>query len=342
MPLNFVGQYPNRNRIVTGLTSFDIAVSGNEKLGLPTRAGFHVYGNTGVGKTTFVLGIAGIIAGQTNKNIALSPIDTFDREIAMAILENAGMTDGTVFFELEDTDEKTTKNLATRFAEKNISAAILDSAAAISPISEQEGDPGDSNMGRRAKLLATFMKQIMHTIKMDKEDKVFFVTNHLYPNIGTVGNYTPGGRSLNYLTSIHIKLVQARVKNKAVKFDSGWLVEGTIDKNNYGQDKRKFHVFLMGGLGIHQGLTAVYDCINYGLASDGRKVSLNGESIASIKDMLANHEDTELFKPFFKALDEAKNDLISAKKVRPVKDDGEYEEKTIEKEGDELYGEEIE
>lgn len=321
MPLSFVGSYNDRHWIQSGLTSLDIAcgktnrLTGEVTLGIPTRIGIHWYGRYKIGKTHTVLSLAGILSSKMNKSIVHVPIDTFD-ESATDILEWSGMTINP-YIVFEDEDYKSLDKMSEMFAKDDIGVGILDSVMAISPMSEQEGSVQDANMGRRAKITSTWVKQMFHVVKHSKDEKIFIATNHLFNTLGGIpGTYTPGGRALLGFTSLHIKLAPARKGMKAVTFDGAWLMNGKVEESNFGPKGREFNLFVIGGLGIHRGLTAVYDCLKYDLAEEVKGVVyLQGEKMGKIKNMLEDFQNADLFRPFHDILEENKLVLASGKAI---------------------------
>ena len=345
MSLSFVGQYSDRSWIETGLVGLDIAtgktnrLTGEVTLGIPTRIGIHLYGMYKVGKSHTALSLAGILSSRLNKSIVHVPIDTFD-DNALEILEWSGMTiNPQIVF--EDEDYKSLDRMSKVFAQEDICVGILDSVMAVSPISEQEGSVQDANMGRRAKIMSAWVKQMFHVIKHSKDEKIFIATNHLFPTIGSIpGTYTPGGRTLLGFTSLHIKLTQARKGMKPVIFEGARLLTGKVEKANFGPEGKEFNLFIIGGLGIHRGLTAVYDCLKYELAEEVKGVVyLQGDKVGKIKNMYEDFQTDTVFVPFHKVLEEHKMDLAAGKSVgkkSKQEDDEELDEKELAK-TDELY-----
>lgn len=343
MPISFVGEYGDRHWVETGLTSFDIAcgktniLTKEVTIGVPTRIGIHWYGRYKVGKTHSVLSLGGIISSKMGKTLVHVPIDTFD-ESATEILEWSGMTVNP-YLVFEDEDFKSLDKMSDVFAQDDVCVGILDSVMAVSPVSEQEGSVQDANMGRRAKLIGTWVKQMFNVVKHAKQEKIFFATNHLFPTIGSIpGNYTPGGRTLLGFSSLHIKVSQARKGMKPVSFDgSSWLLNGKVEESNFGPKGKEFNLFIIGGLGIHRGITAVYDCMKYGLAEEIKgTVYLQGNKTAKIKNMLEDFQNDDLFAPFHAILEENKKELaqgITIKKVKAEDDEEEVDTKEV----DEAY-----
>lgn len=61
---------------------------------------------------------------------------------------------------------------------------------------------------------------------------------------------------------------------------------------------------VVGGQGIHVGLSAVYDCKMLKIASFGKSVTMNGEKYGNIRSLVAkaHARDNEVFQPFIEAL----------------------------------------
>lgn len=339
MPISFTGTYPVHNRVETGCLSLDFAVAGqdfdrNNILGFPLRCGYHVYSKfTGIGKTAFSLSLMGAVAHAYKKGLAIAPIDTFDLGNLASILEYAGM-DGQVDILLEpDSHSKTLQNLNKSYKRKDIIGGMLDSAYSCMSTAVDEGEPEDSSVGRDAKMISTFVRQIYDTTMTSKEDKFFIVTNMLFPDLQASGKrgfgaqamVTARGQTLRGLTSLHIKLTQQYRKNKAVTSDLGRLIHGKVEKNNFGPTNREFDVYMIGGIGIHRGLTAMYDCLAYGLVEEvkGAKISKDGVLLGNTREFHENWNDSEIFEPFFSAIDDYKTDIVSGKlkKVKEIIED---------------------
>jgi RecA/RadA recombinase len=344
--VTFTGNFVTGIRLPLGLLSFDLAVGGKfEKgqFGLTTRQGVLINGLTGVGKTTVAASLAARIAQQLDTNIAYAAVDTFNPSMFRDIIEYNGFT-GEIDLVGEDTDEETIDALKFRYAKPEYGVAVLDSIWSVQPIAEAEGQSGDRNVAARANAIGPWANKMHHvTTNPANPDKIWFATNHILQNIGGrfVGNYKPGGRKVSGVTSIHMDLSQAYVKNKAVRYPQGRLLMGKITKNNFGREDIVFQLFVLGGYGIHTGLTAMYDCVEFGYAKIERSVSLNGEKLRAMKFYLENWEDEELFAPFIQCLEDNKQDIIDGlmgKKPSKKKEEVTEEEETIDGlTADELY-----
>jgi len=350
MPINFTGKYPTHDRIETGCLSFDWAIAGQDfsrkqLLGLPLRCGYHIYSkNTGLGKTALSLALLGIVASKMKQGITIAPIDTFDQGNLETILTDMGMTDEEVNIVMGDEHPKVLADLIEAYQRKDICAALLDSVYSCMSTAVAQSDPGDKNVGQDAQMMAGFVRQMYGiTNNARHKDKIFILTNMLFPAIGGARKgfgpppmATARGVTPNSLTSIHIKLTQQYRKNSAVKGDVGRLIHGVIEKNNFGPTGREFDVYMVGGHGIHVGLTAVFDCLSFGLAKDktGGKVDIDGYS-ARLNAMI-DQWDTFDFTPFTNAISEYKEQIVAGKSVKVVKPEA-VEEDSEEQLPEDLY-----
>lgn len=294
-------------RIRTGLHTFDMAFE-NQKgdVGFPLGTATEIYGATNCGKSTITYSLSGLLANRMKTNIALADFEGFDPVFLESVLISSGFDD-TLFYIQENHDEKTLDTLASKLSVQkwNVGVGILDSIGAISPIAEAEGDLGESNMGRRAFLMAQFSRKIIKVMREETCNKVLFMINHAYPKIGGRGMDTPGGEVKKYLASIRISVKRKYFKGKYEEYpDGSYVIEGTVVKNRWGYKDRTFNLVVLAGSGIHAGLTAVFDAVSLGLVNRDRVVKIGNQSFGYLKDIFqkAHEGDAEFFSPFFDLL----------------------------------------
>ena len=325
MTVKLVGDFPEIKRFMTNMYSFDRAfVNYRGDLGMPIGTAYELYGVTHVGKSTFAYSLAGILANGAE--IALCDFEGFDPITLTHILEGVRF-DGTLTNIAHKEDESQLDQFIDKMWQKETRVGILDSIAAISPISEQKGDMGDANMGRRAKLTAVLVRKCCKLFRFAKHDITLLMTNHMYPIVGGRGWITPGGEVKKYLATVRINL--SRVKNYP---DGSYILQGVVKKNRWGFEGRTFYVFLVSELGIHLGLTAMYDCLALKKAEANKTVKMGDKSFGYIKDLVkkAREKDDAFFMPFFEALNTHDNEeTISSTNM-----ENECEEITTEDEND--------
>jgi len=296
-PIKIIGTLPEVIRINTGLYSFDRAfMSAGGKIGFPLAL-TEIAGPTNCGKSTLTYSLCGLLSTLVSpSDIALADFEGYDPEFLLAILEHSKF-DGKVKVIQEDTDGKVLDSLIESI-KGSYSFGILDSVAAISPVSEIEGELEEANMGRRAKMMAQFSRKMMRILRTESRKAVFMI-NHVHANIGGFGTVTPGGVSKNYLSAVIL-----RVKRKEEFPDQSYVIEGTVRKNRFGYRGRKFYLFVLAEKGIHLGLTAMYDCFLLGLAERGKTIKIGDQKFGYLKGLVekAHAGDTETFEPFVSLL----------------------------------------
>jgi recombination protein RecA len=304
MSVTIVGDVPQVSRLITGLHSFDRAfINRNGDIGVPIGKGWEIYGPTFCGKSTITYGIAGMLAQELETDIALADLEEFDPDFLTTVLESSGFG-GSVYYIAKESDENTLDALLVELRKDGCGIGILDSIAAISPMAEKEGSIGEANMGRRAMIMAQFVRKALRLIRM-RSDKTIFMVNHAYPVIGGRGTTTPGGEVKKYLASIRIQVKRRYYKNKYDEYpDGSYVIEGKVTKNRWGLKDKVFWLFVLSGSGINKNLTAVYDCIQLGLVERGKTIKIGDQSFGYLKNVVdkAHEGDEEFFSPFYELL----------------------------------------
>jgi len=317
--MKITGRAPEVPRVETSFYSFDESLRNRQgHRGYPLGTITEVYGANHTGKSTVVWSLSSIIGKNTDSNIALADLEGFDPEFLEAVMVSQGF-DGEVHSLQDESDEKLLDNLIYKVGDKDLSfnVGILDSIGAISPIAEAEGDLGDANMGRRAFLTNQFSRKAIKICR-DNKSKCFFVVNHQHPNIGTRGYNTPGGEGKKYLSSIRMQLKRLYRKNKEETYpDGSYVIYGKIIKNRFGYKDGEFYLFVLGGSGIHRGLTALYDGIILGIVDISRTIKIGDKSFGYLKDITEQAQlgNEEFFEPFYEAIENERN-----KNTRDIED----------------------
>lgn len=304
MTIKIVGKISDVKRVPFGLWSFDLAFGDPDgNVGFPIGIAVEISGASSVGKSTTTYGMAGFIAKELQQNIDLFDLEGFNPKFLTSVLENVGF-DGEIHLIQEDEDETSLDEMLSHLRNKKekIGIGIVDSVGAISPLAEAEGELGEANMGRRAKLVTTFMRKLMKVQRdnLYSSPKTVFLINHQVPNIGSRGVDTPGGVAIKYLSATRV-----RMSRKEEFPDHSYVIEGKVIKNRFGYKDTIFRVVNLAGKGIHWGLSWMYDGFlqKDGLITRGRGakgVKINGEGYCSLKEAFAQaHKgNDEFFLPF--------------------------------------------
>jgi len=308
--MKITGNAPQIPRIETQFYSFDEAFRNRQGArGYPLGTIAEFYGANHTGKSTVVWSLSGLIGAKTNSDIVLADFEGFDPIFLESVFASQKF-DGEIYSVEDPKDEEVLSNLLYKVKDKDndFRIGILDSIGAISPIAESEGDLGDANMGRRALLINQFSRKASHILLNDKS-KCFFLVNHQHPNIGTRGWNTPGGESKKYLSSIRVQLKRLYRSNKEETYpDGSYVIKGTVKKNRWGYKDGEFYFFVLGGSGIHRGLTALYDCIILGIVDIKRTIRIGDKSFGYLKDITEQAQlgNDEFFQPFYEEIENEK------------------------------------
>jgi len=288
-------------RVETGFYSFDRAFTGanDEDIGMPYGTGYEIFGQTGVGKSTFCYSISGLLSKLIdNDTIGIGDLEGFSRDYLRIVLQHSGF-EGKVKIIRKAKDEEMLEALLDVLTEQENTVGILDSIGAISPISEKDSEIGSANMGKRAYILAQFVRKLLPYTR--EFNTTLFGINHWYPRIGSYGWATPGGEVKKYIMTIRILLKQKE------QFDDGsYVLEGQVYKNRWGKSDKKFHLFSLAGKGLHKGMTAIIDGANVNKCPITRSttVKIGDESYGYLSNIIKEAQDgnDEFFEPFLEAI----------------------------------------
>ncbi len=347
---NISGDYPQTERVPTGLWSLDNALGGVKDgkfdLGIPMTI-MEIFGYQGIGKSVFASSLMSIISNYWKKRAVYAPFEHIDVDLLRNILdfykcENEISLLGTwntvkSFFpsHKKGKDDKLTDELMLDcFIEaarrEDYCVGVIDSLSTIYTIGEAGSSVADRNMGR-ARIVSAFARALPQALRW-REDSTFatILLSHKTNPMGggtptNTGAPTTGGEVKKNVAKVRIAL--RRLPELSFEMDSqknlyeknAFILEGRAEKNNFGRDDKKFYVAMLGGSGIHAGLTAMYECKKFGLATFGKSVTLNGQKFDSVAKMTARAHagDNEVFTPFIEAL----KDPSKVSKVREENDD---------------------
>ena len=189
--------------ISTGILPLDIALGVG---GIPRGRIIEVFGPESSGKTTVTLHMiaeaqkAGGIAAFIDAEHALDP--EYARKLGVNIEE--------LLISQPDTGEQALEIVDALVHSAAIDIIVVDSAAALVPKSEIEGDMGTSVVGLQARLMSQAMRKLTGIISKTRTAAVFI--NQLREKIGvTYGNpeVTTGGRALKFYASVRIDVRRA-------------------------------------------------------------------------------------------------------------------------------------
>lgn len=186
--------------ISTGCLSLDVALGVG---GVPRGRICEIYGPESSGKTTLALHI--IAEAQKAGGYAAF----IDAEHALDIYwaEKLGVNLKELRITQPDSGEQALEITETLVRSGALDVIVIDSAAALVPRAELEGEMGDSHMGLQARLMSQALRKLTGTVKKSGTAVIFI--NQIREKIGVVyGNpeTTPGGRALKFYTSVRMEI----------------------------------------------------------------------------------------------------------------------------------------
>lgn len=95
---------------------------------------------------------------------------------------------------------------------KQVALIVLDSLAALSPVTELSNDFGASNMGVMARLTGQFFRKI--TAKIGKTKTALIILNQLREQLGgyVPMKTTPGGNAVRFYASLRLEVTKSAIK----------------------------------------------------------------------------------------------------------------------------------
>ncbi|MBO01506.1 MAG: recombinase RecA [Candidatus Neomarinimicrobiota bacterium] len=186
--------------ISTGCLSLDIALGVG---GVPRGRVTEIYGPESSGKTTLALHI--IAEAQKAGGYAAF----IDAEHALDIYwaEKIGVNLKELQVHQPDSGEQALEVTEMLVRSNALDVIVIDSAAALVPRAELEGEMGDSHMGLQARLMSQALRKLTEPVKKSGTALIFI--NQIREKIGVVyGNpeTTPGGRALKFYTSVRMEI----------------------------------------------------------------------------------------------------------------------------------------
>ena len=189
-----------KKSISTGCLSLDVALGVG---GVPKGRVIELYGPESSGKTTLALHIiaeaqkAGGYAAFIDAEHALDPVWA----------EKLGVNIKELLVSQPDHGEQALEITETLVRSGALDIIVVDSAAALVPRAELEGDMGDTHVGLQARLMSQALRKLTGTVS--KSGTAVLFINQIREKIGVVyGNpeTTPGGRALKFYTSVRMEI----------------------------------------------------------------------------------------------------------------------------------------
>lgn len=298
------GAINNVQRVRTNLFGLDYALGG----GVPLRTGTELFGFTHVGKSTIGYHILFAVAARLGDFVGILDTEGYDAAFITESAKRSGFS-GTIWFVpvsdtrggvLDDGDRLDLLRVKLRETD-GYSGQLLDSVGNLAIASTLEGSVKEAKMGQRAKIMNEYMRATIADMRTHKTPFIHIQTNHAHPVLNGQGTTTSGGLGSAFGCAQRIRLSAAKREE-----DGTLITQGIVEKLRFRTaetgHRAAFEIVMLPGYGVHVGLTAVQDCINFGLAKLDRTVTLKGKSYGFMSKLRENKDDPDVFQPFINEL----------------------------------------
>jgi len=186
--------------ISTGCLSLDVALGVG---GVPRGRVIELYGPESSGKTTLALHII----AEAQKTGGYAAFIDAEHALDPSWAEKLGVNTKELLVSQPDHGEQALEITETLVRSGALDIIVVDSAAALVPRAELEGEMGDTHVGLQARLMSQALRKLTGTVSRSGTAVLFI--NQIREKIGVVyGNpeTTPGGRALKFYTSVRMEI----------------------------------------------------------------------------------------------------------------------------------------
>lgn len=232
-------------RISTGSLFMDKILDG----GYPMGRIVEIYGDPGSGKTTLCLhAIANAQKKYPDKKCLF--VDT-EHALSLKYAESIGCNLGDILLSQPDYAEQGFDVIKSVMETEKISVVVLDSVACLSPKSEIDGDIGDANIAKVARLMSQALRIL--TPIAEKTNTLLIFTNQIREKVGVIyGNpqTTTGGNSLRFYASLRLELKKGIVNRDDDKEAVSGVTKVKVVKSKISYPLKEAEVLIKYGKGI--------------------------------------------------------------------------------------------
>ncbi|KAL7258201.1 hypothetical protein ACSBR1_004338 [Camellia fascicularis] len=189
--------------VSTGSFSLDIALGIG---GLPKGRVVEIYGPEASGKTTLALHIISEAQKQGGYCVFVDAEHALDPALAEAV----GVKTENLLLSQPDCGEQALSLVDTLIRSGSVDVVVVDSAAALVPKGELDGEMGDAHMAMQARLMSQALRKLCHSLSLSKTILIFI--NQVRSKLSTFGGFggptevTCGGNALKFYASVRLNI----------------------------------------------------------------------------------------------------------------------------------------
>ncbi|RFA30978.1 recombinase RecA [Alkalilimnicola ehrlichii] len=264
--------------VSTGSLSLDLALGIG---GLPRGRVVEIYGPEASGKTTIAL--QAIAQAQATGGTAAF----IDAEHALdpSYADKLGVDTEELLLSQPDTGEQALEIVDALVRSGAVDVIVIDSVAALTPKAEIEGEMGDSQVGRHARLMSQALRKLTANIKRSNTLVIFI--NQIRMKIGVMfgsPETTTGGNALKFYASVRLDIRRIGGIKKADEI-IGNETRVKVIKNKMAPPFRQAEFEILYGEGVSREGELIDLGVREGLVDKaGAWYSYQGERIGQGKD----------------------------------------------------------
>ena len=268
----------------TGSFGLDLALGIG---GLPKGRITEIFGPESSGKTTLALHIIAEAQKFGGTCAFIDAEHALDPDYARRI----GVKTAELVISQPANGEQALDMVETMVTSGKFAVIVIDSVASLTPKSEIEGDMGDANVGRHAKLMSQACRKLAPAI--NNTDTVVVFINQVRMNInvfpGTSPEFTTGGKALKFYTSVRLDIRRiAQIKKGEEVVGSRTRVKVVKNKVAAPFKQTEFDIIYGEGISLEGELLALGEKWKV-LEKSGTSYRHNGESIGRGYDAARVH-----------------------------------------------------